>query len=296
MQYIYAFTCLQVLFHVRSAWRKRLSKGATTEDPLAVWLDYVRWIEDHVPAGGSKSPIEEALEEATSAFASDARYRNDSRYVALWVRLANLAKDPAPTFRYLWSKRIGEGCALFYMAWGHVAEREGRFTVAERVYSHGVRRGTDKRDRLAARHAMFRRRMVAKWRDMMLGSSRARGSSPADSASGVAGSHIDWKTVDLHRLEQVALGADTEVEGGAEGARAGTSGDGEGFIDGVGAGSHAIDRQVLGGGLIGDGVGRGGGGSAGAAAGAGGGRRRPLGVIAMKPDANVGPVAPLGSA
>lgn len=260
------------------AWKKRIAKAAKSEDPLSSWIDYIRWIEDHLPSGGVKTPVETALEEVTSQFSKDPRYRNDTRYVALWIRLANMAKDPAPTFRYLWSKRIGEGCALFYMAWGHVAERDGRFAVAERVYSHGVRRGTDKRERLAARHAMFRRRMVARWKTLQgARTGGPRGSSPSDSTAASKEVEVEWKDVDLGRLEaQAAGGKGSEAGAGMDGAvdLAGEVGDGPAAGMGLlGAGGEGPDGAM---------------GASGAAGGAAGGakRRRPLGVLAVKPGEN----------
>jgi DNA-binding LytR/AlgR family response regulator len=50
----------------------------------------------------------EALERATRAFVADERYRNDARFVELWVAYADLLPDPAEVFKFLHARRIGE--------------------------------------------------------------------------------------------------------------------------------------------------------------------------------------------
>jgi hypothetical protein len=56
----------------------------TGEDPLAGWLEYVRWLEVKMPEDTRKKF--KVLEKCTRELKDDPRYRNDMRYIRLWIQ------------------------------------------------------------------------------------------------------------------------------------------------------------------------------------------------------------------
>lgn len=101
----------------RRAFEDELKRG-TTADPLDVWrrwvvlehwtppwwalfppnewyelLDachslrrYIAWTEEHFPANGSDSHLLDLRERCTRELVEDARYKNDPRYVRIWIQ------------------------------------------------------------------------------------------------------------------------------------------------------------------------------------------------------------------
>ena len=51
-------------------------------------------------------------------------------------------------FKFLHANRIGEDCALLYMAWAWVAEVRGNFAFAEKVFARGIARKAEPLPRL----------------------------------------------------------------------------------------------------------------------------------------------------
>ena len=80
------------------------------------------------------------LEEATRTFVTDARYTNNEKYLKLWIAYADAMKDSGDIFKYLYSNKIGEDLALFYLAWAYVTERAGNYAFADKIYIKGIHR------------------------------------------------------------------------------------------------------------------------------------------------------------
>ena len=59
------------------------------DDPLAQWLEYVRWLEVQLPEDTRKKF--KVLEKCTRALKDDRKYRNDMRYVRLWIQYVSAA-------------------------------------------------------------------------------------------------------------------------------------------------------------------------------------------------------------
>ena len=122
---------------------------------------YIAHTEASNPSGGPL--LLQLLERATRAYVSEERYRNDPRYIELWVAYADLLPEPGDVFKYLHANRIGEDCALLFMAWAWCAEHKGNFAFADKVFARGLARKAAPLDRLTARYRQFQRRMYKKW-------------------------------------------------------------------------------------------------------------------------------------
>lgn len=59
-------------------------KEYTGDDPLSVWLQYIRWIEAKMPEDTRKKFT--VLEKCTRSLKEDARYKNDIRYIRVWIQ------------------------------------------------------------------------------------------------------------------------------------------------------------------------------------------------------------------
>ncbi|KAH8069080.1 hypothetical protein JL721_6291 [Aureococcus anophagefferens] len=132
---------------------ERAREFALLDDPLTAWLEY---IETHRAKA-------ELRERCASALADDARYRNDERFVRVWLGVASVASDPKPVFAEMVVKNIGAELALFWVARAFVAEKAGDFTEAESLFARGAALNARPRDMLAKRRREFDRRMRRHW-------------------------------------------------------------------------------------------------------------------------------------
>jgi hypothetical protein len=53
-------------------------------DPLSMWVQYVKWLEANMPEDTRKKFA--ALEKCTRALKNHAEYKDDIRYIRLWIQ------------------------------------------------------------------------------------------------------------------------------------------------------------------------------------------------------------------
>merc|ERR1712072_792068 len=83
------------------------------QDPIAPWLEYIKWKKTAYKAQGHQSHLEELLEQCIlfvmkSPELKD-QYRDDLRFLKVWISYADMLEDSRDHFAYLNSHRIGEG-------------------------------------------------------------------------------------------------------------------------------------------------------------------------------------------
>ena len=54
------------------------------EDPLDTWVQYLKWAKGAFPKG--KEELMPLLERCTREFKDEARYREDKRYLRVWIQ------------------------------------------------------------------------------------------------------------------------------------------------------------------------------------------------------------------
>ncbi|CAI5729042.1 unnamed protein product [Hyaloperonospora brassicae] len=131
------------------------------DDPLAQWLEYVRWLEVQLPEDTRKKF--KVLEKCTRALKDDRKYRNDMRYVRLWIQYADLVSNPKDIFRYLYQNKIGERVSLFYIGWAYVLETMANYPQAHKIYLKAIQRNAEPQDLLERKYKEFQRRMSRQW-------------------------------------------------------------------------------------------------------------------------------------
>jgi checkpoint serine/threonine-protein kinase len=127
-------------------------------DPLAVWFEYIKWAQDRFLAGDRQSGELVLLERATKACNLE-KYKNDPRYIRIWVLYCDKVREPLDMFKYMWSQEIGVRHALLYEAWALQLERERKHTEARKIYEVGIARKAEPLERLQKRERLFEQRM-----------------------------------------------------------------------------------------------------------------------------------------
>ncbi len=149
---------------IRADFEAEVATAAESDDPLDVYDRYVRWTLDAYPSAQAtpQSQLHLLLERATKAFVGAAQYRNDPRYLRLWLHYIHFFSDaPRETYIYLSRHSIGESLALFYEEYAAWLEGAGRWEQADEVFRLGIERGARPQARLMRKYSEFEQRQAA---------------------------------------------------------------------------------------------------------------------------------------
>ena len=152
---------------VRAEYEAEVENIGESDDPLDVWDRYVRWVLDAYPSAQAtpQSQLHTILERATRAFVASPQYKNDPRYLKLWVYYIQFFSDaPRETFLYLARHGIGDSLALFYEEYAAWLEGAHRWAQAEEVYKLGIERDARPAQRLIRKFGEFEQRQAAQQR------------------------------------------------------------------------------------------------------------------------------------
>lgn len=149
----------------RAAFEREISTIDESDDPLDVFDRYVKWTLETYPSAQStpSSQLLPLLERATKAFIKDDQYKNDPRYLKLWLHYVRFFSDaPRETFAYLARHGVGEKLALYYEEFAAWLETNGRYAQAEEIYMMGAELGARPAERLMRKFGEFHKRASAK--------------------------------------------------------------------------------------------------------------------------------------
>lgn len=145
----------------RAEFEKELATIDEADDPLDVYDRYVKWTLDAFPSAQAtpQSQLLPLLERATKAFQSSTHYKNDPRYLRIWLHYIRLFSDaPREAFVFLARHAIGENLALYYEEFAAWLENAGRWNQAEEIYKMGLEKEARPVERLTRKFGEFERR------------------------------------------------------------------------------------------------------------------------------------------
>ncbi|CAI6334651.1 unnamed protein product [Periconia digitata] len=152
----------------RLKFEKELMAIDDSDDPLDIYDRYVKWTMDAYPSAQNtpQSQLCPLLERATKAFQSSTHYKDDPRYLRLWLHYIRFFSDaPREAFAYLARHNIGDRLALFYEEFAAWLETAGRWTQAEEVYSMGIDKEARPVERLVRKYGEFQHRFESRAQD-----------------------------------------------------------------------------------------------------------------------------------
>ncbi|EGG16886.1 putative protein serine/threonine kinase [Cavenderia fasciculata] len=143
------------------------------EDPLDLWTKYVKWIQQSYPGGNMKSELLVLLQRCNNLFVKSDQYKNDMRYLRLWLIYADMCREPIEIFNYLEVHGIGSQLSLLYEAKAIIYENKTNYPLADQSYQLGIQRRAQPLDRLQKKHTEFEKRLVhhMKNKDLLTASS-----------------------------------------------------------------------------------------------------------------------------
>lgn len=153
----------------RAEYEEELTLIEEADDPLDIYDRYVKWTLDTYPSAQStpNSQLLPLLERATKSFISSPQYKNDPRYLKLWLHYIRFFSDaPRETFVFLNRHGIADALALYYEEFAAWLEQAGRWSQAEEVYNMGIEKGATPVARLTRKFNEFQQRNAARPQDV----------------------------------------------------------------------------------------------------------------------------------
>ncbi|CAO2153439.1 unnamed protein product [Urochloa humidicola] len=108
-------------------------------DPLRPWIRGIRKIERALPPATLREKLPRFLQKCAQEFQDDARYRDDPRYLRVWIQMMDYVADAKPLLKKMERNGIGLKRASFYMAYALYYEKHRRFNDAEKMYCLGIK-------------------------------------------------------------------------------------------------------------------------------------------------------------
>ncbi|QLG74447.1 hypothetical protein HG535_0G03300 [Zygotorulaspora mrakii] len=125
--------------------RRLLEELEDLDDPLELFLDYIAWINDIFPQGGTtkKSGLLDVIERCLMYFRDIETYKNDPRLLKLWLWYIELFcpasnQESKDIFIYMLRKRIGTKLALFYEEFSSLLFEMEKYQEAYHIIQVGI--------------------------------------------------------------------------------------------------------------------------------------------------------------
>ncbi|KAF9584079.1 hypothetical protein BGW38_007648 [Lunasporangiospora selenospora] len=99
------------------------------DDPLDIYARYVKWTIESYPQGaaqGNESNLVPLLERAIRQFKDDSHYRNDPRYVRLYIIYSGMIEHPMDVFKFMATNNIGVEISMYYEEHADYLESTGQ--------------------------------------------------------------------------------------------------------------------------------------------------------------------------
>ena len=133
------------------------------DDPLQAYATYAAYLEQHRPTDALAAF--ELREKCCRAFRDEERYKNDERYVQMWLDYADNLTDPDDLFKFMKKKKVGLTSAAFWCAWALRSEERGHVKNAAELYKKGLEKGAVPVEMLTAKQAAFEARAAERERN-----------------------------------------------------------------------------------------------------------------------------------
>lgn len=156
-------TATRKLNSVRHEFEEEL-RTYSGDDPLDVWYRYILWVEQNYPKGGKDGNLKKLIQNCITSIHGNSvvmeKYKNDGRFLSLWIKYANICPNPLEVYSALESKDLCTHLADFYINWSWELERLGNFKRADAIYQKGLQTGAVPFDVLDDAHKKFQSRVA----------------------------------------------------------------------------------------------------------------------------------------
>ncbi|XP_059175853.1 uncharacterized protein LOC131955673 [Physella acuta] len=130
------------------------------DDPFDVWYRYIKWTEQYFPKGGHDGHLLKLVERCLREFQDVDSYKNDPRFIYVWIKFASITDDPSEVYAYMFDNAIGVQVANLYVEWALTFEKKGDNKKADAIFTEGLKRCAEPKDLLLQRQQQFQSRVA----------------------------------------------------------------------------------------------------------------------------------------
>lgn len=132
------------------------------DDPLQPWLECIKWVQEAFPAGGDSSGLVVIYEQCVRKFWHSQRYKDDLRYLNVWLEYAENCIDAQVIFSFLDANDIGKTHSVYYIAYALHMESKSKMKAANDLFSLGISRNAQPTEKLKDAYKKFLVRSMRK--------------------------------------------------------------------------------------------------------------------------------------
>ncbi|CAN6454178.1 unnamed protein product [Victoria cruziana] len=101
------------------------------DDPLMPWLKCIKWVQEYFPAGGKYSGLIVMYEQCVRTFWHDPQYKDDLRYLKVWLEYADNCSDAEVIYKFLNANEIGQTHSCYYISYALHMESKHKLKIEE---------------------------------------------------------------------------------------------------------------------------------------------------------------------
>lgn len=132
------------------------------DDPLHPWLQCIKWVQEAFPAAGDSSGLLVIYEQCVRTFWHDDRYRDDLRYLNVWLEYAENCADAEVIYRFLDANNIGQSHSAYYISYALHMESNHKIKTANDIFNCGLSINAQPLEKLEAAYRKFLARSVGR--------------------------------------------------------------------------------------------------------------------------------------
>ncbi|XP_030951083.1 mitotic spindle checkpoint protein BUBR1 [Quercus lobata] len=118
------------------------------DDPLHPWLECIKWVQEAFPMGGDYSGLVVIYEQCVRTFWHSDRYKDDLRYLKVWLEYAENCSDAEIIYSFLEANEIGKTHAVYYISYASHLESKNKMKLANEIYNLGISRNAQPLEKL----------------------------------------------------------------------------------------------------------------------------------------------------
>ncbi|KAH8509806.1 hypothetical protein H0E87_011527 [Populus deltoides] len=132
------------------------------DDPLFPWIQCIRWVQEAFPPGGDCSGLILIYEQCVRAFWHSDRYKDDLRYLKVWLEYAENCADAEVIYNFLEANEIGKSHSAYYLAYALHMESKSKMKIANDIFNLGISRDAQPVEKLKDAYRKFLIRSMRK--------------------------------------------------------------------------------------------------------------------------------------
>ncbi|KAF9683289.1 hypothetical protein SADUNF_Sadunf05G0197400 [Salix dunnii] len=132
------------------------------DDPLFPWIQCIKWVQEAFPPGGDCSGLVLIYEQCVRAFWHSDQYKDDLRYLKVWLEYAENCVDAEVIYNFLDANEIGKSHSAYYLAHALHMESRSKMKIANDIFNLGISRDAQPIEKLKDAYRKFFIRSIRK--------------------------------------------------------------------------------------------------------------------------------------